>query len=482
MSDIWPQFLDRYGPEAGVDGGIRLVREVLNAEPDRWQRDVIAALREGERHISIRACHGPGKTAVAAWAAWDRLLVYLPQLTAATAPSKTQLEDALMKEMLIWHGRMKKWLRDLYSFKTYRIELKSAPAESFFTATTARAEAPEALQGKHSDNLLLIVDEASGVAEQVFEAGAGSMSSENATTLLLSNPTRTSGFFFDTHRKNSDLWRTFKVGIDDSPRVTESFREYIGSQYGFDSDAYRVRVLGEFPKADADTVIPYELAASACEREIPPSSTAPIVWGIDPARQGDDRTGMVARQGRIVTRVEEWEIPDLMVLAGKIKHMYDTAGVGERPEWILVDEIGMGYGLLDRLREVELPVRGVNVAESASAEDRYMRLRDELWWKVREWLSAMDVSLPATSGRRDDLNEKLLSELTTPKYKFESSGKLKVEAKSDMKKRGHKSPNLADALCLTFAVNPAALRHGSSAQYGRTSWKKPLRRKLKGIV
>lgn len=469
------EFLDRYGVPAGPEGGVKLVQEVLGADPDDWQKDILLAYGEGERHISIAACHGPGKTAVAAWLVWIQLLTRFPQLSAATAPSKSQLEDALMKEINVWYDRMPKRLRDMYKLKTNRVEFIPAPADSFFTAATARAESPEALQGKHSDHVLLVVDEASGVPEAVFEAAIGSMSGRNATTVLLSNPTRSSGFFFNTHHKNRDLWYTKQIGIDDSPRVTQEMADLVAAQYGEDSNAYRIRVLGQFPIADEDTVVPYELAATAAERDVEAPTDEPTIWSVDPGRQGDP-SGFVERRGRVVTDLDEWNINDTMKLAGKIKAKYDEAS--RKPDQILIDEIGLGYGVLDRLRELGLPARGINVAESPSAEERFMRLRDELWWKTREWLEGLNVSLPSTRGDKAKLAEQLISELTAPTYDHTSSGKIKVEAKKDMKKRIGYSPNLADALVLSFAIGAATLRHGSSLRT-QTSWKKPLKRGLK---
>lgn len=480
-SNAFMEFLARYGPESNLKEAAAptMVREIWGIIPDPWQDEVLERWWAGEPRMALAACHGPGKTAVGSWMAWGNLLTRFPQVVTATAPSKAQLEDALMKEMNVWGSRLPPRLRELYKITSTRVELIAAPEESFFTAATARAERPEGVQGKHADHVLVIIDEASGVPEQVFEASAGSMSHHNAQTVLLSNPTRTSGFFFDAFHRNQNLWWTRRISKDDSPRVTEEFADYIAAQYGRDSDAYRVRVEGEFPRTGTDTVVPYEIAAAAAERIIEPSFNEQPVWGVDPGRHGDDATGLVMRRGRVVTEVHEWQIPDLMQLAGAIKRKYDDAE--QRPSRILIDEIGMGYGLLDRLREVGLPVKGINVSESPSQEDRFMRLRDELWWGVREWLEGMNVSLPETTGEAGSLSDKLLAELTAPTYAFSSSGKIKVEGKIDMKKRGHDSPNLADALCLTFAIGAAALRHGSRYGGERSSWNEPLKRNLKMV-
>jgi phage terminase large subunit len=136
-----------------------------------------------------------------------------------------------------------------------------------------------------------------------------------------------------------------------------------------------------------------------------------------------------------------------------------------------VDSIGLGAGVLDRLRELGLPARGLNVSERAGASATYLNLRAELWFKAKEWLEGMDVKLP-----RDD---KLFGELAAPRYTFQSNGKIKVEGKDDMKRRGMKSPDRADAVCLTLASDHTTMAYGVAASGG---WAKPLKRNIRGVV
>src|SRR5690606_30683580 len=151
------------------------------------------------------------------------LLTRLPQETVATAPTSAQLAGALVPGVKMWGIRLPPALQELFDPKAQGIYLKASPSESYFEARTSRAESPEALQGIHSDNVLLIADEASGVPEQVFEAAIGSMSGEHATTLLIGNPVRTSGFFYDTFHKVKDRWFTTQVSYRDSTRVSAEF-------------------------------------------------------------------------------------------------------------------------------------------------------------------------------------------------------------------------------------------------------------------
>lgn len=477
------EFVTRYGPPAGEEGPVLFCREVFGIVPDPWQERVLRAYGRGERRISIRACHGPGKTLTAAVIIWHQMLCRFPQNTVATAPSRAQLESALVKEVNVLFTRLPKPLQQLFEVKKNRVEHRAAKDECFFEARTAREEKPEALQGVHCEAgwVLLIADEASGVPEKIFEAAAGSMSGHRVTTLLLSNPVRTSGLFFDTHNKLSDMWFTVHVGASDSPRVTDDFVLDIARRYGEDSNAYRVRVLGEFPKSDDDTIIPYEFVVSARDRDIVVPDDIPTIWGLDVARFGDDRNALVKRSRvAVMPDIQVWGGVDLMQTAGKVKREWDETPPRERPSEILIDVIGLGAGVVDRLRELGLPVRGINVAEQAAFSEKYRNLRSELWFNAREWLSTRDHVLPRCPNGCPQRcpHEDLAAELVRPRYQVTSSGKLMAEPKSDMKKRGFKSPNVADAFVLTFASEPAGLIHGSSEKGWNTNWNEPIHRRL----
>lgn len=478
-AEILARFVREYGPGAGPSGPEKFVREQLGANPDAWQSEVLRAIGAGERRISLRSCHGPGKTCVAAWAVVHRLTTHFPQRTVVTAPTKSQLQDALYAEVKMWLNKLPPVLVQLYDVKADGITFVPAPEENYLSVRTARAETPEALQGVHCEGgfVLLIADEASGVPEKIFEAAVGSMSGANATTLLLSNPTRSTGFFWKTHQANSGWW-TKRVSWTDSPRVTKEFEREVAQIYGEDSSAYRVRVLGEFPRADDDTVVPFELIESARQRDLVVRPGLEVVWGLDVARFGDARNVLVKRNARaVLPDLQVWEGVDLMASAGRVKLEWDKTPPSERPTEILVDVIGYGAAVVDRLVELKLPVRGVNVAETSAWSDRYRNLRAELWFKAREWLNRRDVSLPTNPKDPRSPIEVLAQELAQPRYSVTSSGKLMVESKQDMKRRGLKSPDVADALILTFASEPAAVVNQERIQgWGHVAWRDPISR------
>ena len=451
------------------DDPVKFVIEVLGATPLPYQAEFLQAIADGERKMSVRSGHGTGKSTSASWAMLWYVLLRFPNKVVVTAPTSGQLFDALFAELKRWINELPKQLQPMLTVKSDRVELAAAPSEAFISARTSRAETPEALAGVHSENVLLVVDEASGVPEKVFEAAAGSMSGHSATTILLSNPTRSSGTFYESQTRLAGSWWTRRWSCVDSPLVSDEFVDEMRMRYGEDSNAFRIRVLGEFPLVDDDTIIPFHLVESAMHRDIETDENATTVWGLDVARFGSDKTALAKKKGSVITEVTSWQGLDLMQTVGRVKAEYDGLPISLRPVEILVDVIGMGGGVVDRLRELGVPVRGINVGESPSMGDTYVNLRAELWFKMRGWLEQRGAKLPR--------NDQLIAELTSIRYSFVSSGKMKAESKDEMRKRGLSSPDLADAVCLTLASDAATAMGGKGSRWGQ-----PLRRGLKGIA
>lgn len=443
-----------------------LIKEAPGFVLEKWQKELLEAIQDGQRRISVRAGHGVGKTATLALAAICFMFLRFPQKTVLTAPTAGQLFDALFAEITRWVNALPPLLRDAVEIFSDRIVLKSAPKESFMSARTSSSEKPEALAGVHSENVLLICDEASAIPEAVYEAAVGSMSGYNATTVLLGNPTRNTGLFFKTHHQLRDSWKTMHVSCLGSKLVSPDFVQQIRETYGEESNAYRVRVLGDFSLREDDVLIAAELVTAAMGRDIALDPREVIHYGLDVARFGDDRTVLLKRQGSVVIEIKKWHGSNLMETVGRVVH---EASI-DKPAEIMVDSIGLGSGVADRLREVGLNVRDVNVSESSALNPQAHRLRDELWITVKDWLTQRACRLP--------VDEDLRQELCSPTYAFTSNGKIKVEAKADMKRRGMRSPDTADALCLTFA-GQAALVGGRASRWIPG---KSLKRHIRGIV
>lgn len=435
-------------------GPALFAREVLGAEPTEQQWDASRKL-VASRRVSIRSGHGTGKSTFMAWCVLWFLACYFPAKVPCTAPTSHQLEDVLWSEIAKWHRRMAVKLPALaaeFEWSAEAFRMRSAPSESFAVARTSRPEKPEALQGFHEDNILFLIDEAAGVADKVFEVAEGALSTKGSFVVMAANPTRQSGYFFDSHHKMRGSWAPLHWSGVDSPRVAREYIADMAKKYGIHSPVYKVRVLGDFVGA-VDGVISLELCEAARVRQVEIIASAPTVWGVDVGRFGDDSSALAKRKGNHqIGRIREWWKQDTMVSAGIVKAEWDATPEAERPIAINVDVIGIGAGVCDRLVEMGLPAVGINVSESEAVNDRsdrqFNRLRDELWWRGREWLEARNCHL-------DEEDEELVAELTTPTYTILSSGLIQVESKADMKKRGLKSPNMADAWLLTLADTAA---------------------------
>lgn len=456
------------------------IREALGAEPDEWQdQDVLIPLEQGKRRIAIRAGHGVGKTALEAWLILWFLLFYRPCKIPVTANSQDQLRDVVWAEIAKWWRRLPDFLKDMIEVGAEKVFIKADPEGAFAVARTARPERPEALQGFHSENLMFVLEEASGIEDVIFETAGGALTGPNAVVVMAGNPTRLQGYFFRAFHGNRQHWHCVHVPCSRASHVDPGYPAQIAEEYGRDSNVYRVRVDGEFPSAEANTVIPLDLIESAKGRNVTTSDVWPI-WGLDPGRFGDDASALVARQGNTVLSkfIREWRNLDGPQLSGRVINLYNETIIPERPREIVVDIIGIGCSAYDHMRLPGSPVReitrGVNVAEASTASETEDRLRSELWFRGHAWFHKKDCRIEPTpyDPAATKLIEKLVGELSAPTYEFNRLGKRVVEKKEDMKKRGVPSPNLADAFLLTLAggtyprTNPHRRRAEQNAEAG----------------
>lgn len=455
------QFVETYH-----DRPVDFAVNVLGITPTDQQKRLLEDIASGERRISVRSGHGTGKSTALAIAATWFACTRIRFKVVMTAPTAPQLYDALWAECRAFFRALPAVLRQLFEIKAERIELIAAPEEGFVTVRTSSKERPEALAGIHADHVLLIADEASAVPEEVFESAVGSMSGSHACMILTGNPTRLTGLFYKTHHQLKREWKTHHWSSEESPRVDRRFVEQIRQTYGEDSNQYRVRVLGEFPLAEDDVLIRRGDVVACMEREYEGDEEVARYWGLDPARFGSDATALCERQGNRINWVQQKSGADTMNIAGWVHHLYKNTKVQEQPRLILVDSIGVGAGVVDRLRELGLPVRGVNVANAAMVLSEGYRLRDQLWLDMKKWIESGEAKLPN--------DPQLEEELVSVTYGFQSNGKLKLESKQEMRRRGAKSPNRADAIALTFAEEPSMMASGPQKTFNQK-----LRRRLR---
>ncbi|MGG3839663.1 phage terminase large subunit [Paenibacillus thiaminolyticus] len=440
------------------------VEDILRAEPDEWQASVLYDIAHHPL-VSVRSGQGVGKTSLEAWVVIWFLCCRPNPKVVCTAPTRQQLHDVLWAEVAKWlEGSMVKNLLKWTKTKIYMI----GHEERWF-ATARTATKPENMQGFHEDYMLFIVDEASGVADPIMEAIDGTLSGPENKLLMCGNPTRTSGYFYRSHHQNRADFRTHKVSSRDSKRTNRKNIERLEKQYGKDSDVVRVRVEGEFPKSEPDTFIALELAEAAAMREVylredgelDIPEAEPLEIGVDVARFGDDETVIVPRIGLMVPFIRTYTKKDTMETAGWVINLAKELMLkyGRPRCTVKIDDDGVGGGVTDRVREVVreegLYIYVIDCHNGGKADDpdHYDNWGTEAWARVRDLLQAGDIQIPN--------DEDLIAQLSTRKYTVTSKGRIILESKKDMKKRGLRSPDRADALVLAFAksgmvIDPAA--------------------------
>ncbi|MDA1280260.1 MAG: hypothetical protein O3B95_09535 [Chloroflexi bacterium] len=417
----------------------------LGARPWAKQIEIIEATRDHHR-VAVRSCNGSGKTYVAAHIVLWWLMCHTDAVVITTAPTGHQVRNILWREIRRAHHKN----ADLIGGKLLRTTLELG--DKHF-AQGLSTDTPERFQGFHEGHILFVVDEASGVREGIFEAIEGSMTSADAKVLLLGNPTSLKGTFYEAFHKRRGLWKTIHISAFDTPNLQQNSVEIPSlvtpqwvadaeTNWGKESYLYQVRVLGEFPTESEDTLIPLRLIEAAVQRKFAllDDDDGQVELGVDVARFGSDKTAICVRRNNVVIALESFTHQDTMSTAGRVALAAKTHSAST----IRIDEIGIGAGVVDRLRELKTPgVEGVNVARRAGNTEHYSNLRAELYDGLRERFQEERVSIPDDS--------ELISQLAFVRYSFSSSGQMKIESKDDLRARGDRSPDLADAVMLAFA-------------------------------
>ena len=445
--------------EATYDDRVLFGEEVCNVTLDDAQQ--IEGLRalDTSPFVSIASGHGCGKSFITAIIIWHFLTTRHKPKVIVTAPSKPQLYDVLWAELSKIQKGMNPLFADQFTWTKEKIIHKEHYQEWFATSRTASKDNTESLQGFHAKNILVVYDEASGVPEEVFDAFEGASGTFETMGLMLGNPTRLTGTFYDSHHKNKALYKTLQWSCLDSTICRPDYPERIAKKFGINSNMYRIRVLGKFPKKEDDAFIPYDLAESALNREIPSQIGQPVFFGVDVARFGDDSSVIAIRRGDEILPLHVFHGLDGGQLAGRIIKLANEY----KPEVISIDSIGVGSSPVDFMKRSKFGdiINAVNVSENPAVEpDNYHRQRDELWGFTLDWLKLRQCKIHDDT---EDLD--LIGELTSPRYKFSDKGAYLIESKRALKKRGVVSPNRADAVCLTHAVQMADYKPAIDAYF-----------------
>ena len=456
--------------------------------PRKWQREVLRDIGEHIKQnngkidfnvlrMAVSSGRGIGKSALVSWLVIWMLSTRIGSTTIVSANSETQLRSVTWAEITKWLALSlnshwfevsatrvmpAKWLTELVER-----DLKKGTRYWGVEGRLWSEENPDAYAGVHNfDGVMLIFDEASGISDAIWAVAAGffTENTPNRFWMAFSNPRRNTGYFYEAFNAKRDFWRNKVVDARSVEGTDKAVYEQIIQEYGPDSVQAHVEVYGEFPSAGDDQFIPVYLVDDATQRPRYKDATAPIIIGVDPARFGADATVIAVRQGRDLNLIKRYRGDDTMEIVGRVIEAIEEFN----PTLVVIDEGGLGAGIVDRLKEQRYKqVKGVNFGNKSTKPIMYGNKRAEMWGNMREWLKTASVP-----------TDKLLkSDLTSPKVKPDSKGTIFLEGKKEMKARGLASPDAADAIAVTFAY-PVGTRTPVDKQirrsYGRsgvsTSW------------
>ncbi len=444
---------------------VEFAREVLDVQLWKKQEELLSALPEHHR-VAVKSGNGLGKGYSAAVAVLWFLYTHDPAIVLSTAPTFRQVRYILWRQIHSLYRRAPETLGGRL------LDTRWELGDDRY-ALGLSADGPDQFQGFHSPNMLIVVDEAEGVSDNIYEAIEAVMTSADPRLLLIGNPTTTSGMFRRAFYEERQIYHCITISALESPNfegngvvypglVTPRWVEERGEVWGEDNALYRARVLGEFPDQAEDALISLSQVEAAVERwrkqqqtlatgaGTPPlprgEPEGEVVLAVDVARFGSDHSVILRRQGQRVDEIRTFNGLDTMQLAGWV-----AAAIREfQPRRTCIDEVGVGAGVVDRLREQGYGVRGINVGHAARQKEVFGNLRAEGYWRLRELFATGEIAIPP--------DQRLMGELVSLRYHSDSLGRLRLEKKEDMRKRGMPSPDRADALMLAFLDPPSRPR------------------------
>lgn len=414
--------------------------------PDTWQADQL--IRVGDRFRDDPECtvreaiasgHGIGKSAEVAWVIlWA--MSTRPHLNGViTANTTTQLSTKTWRELAVWHKRAVnahwfKWT----ATKFFHVD----HPETWFCAAIPNTEHnSEAFAGLHAQHVLVIYDEASGIPDLIWEVTEGAMTTPRAMWFTYGNPTKNTGRFRSCFAEDGRRWEHHQIDSRSAKMTNKREIEDWAETYGEDSDFFRVRVKGQFPRAGSMQFINSDVVDMCRVGEVPFEAYQhlPTLMAVDVARYGDDKSVITVRQGRKVHEQRKFRELNTMELAATVAGMIREW----KPAATFVDEVGVGAGVVDRLLQLGFPIIPVNAGSSPYDEKHYYNKRAEMWDRMRQWLRS-GADIPKNDP---DLKTALIG----IEYGFDDKERMRLERKQDMKKRGLDSPDEGDSLAMTFA-------------------------------
>jgi len=445
--------------------------------PRKWQREVLSDIaahikaNQGKldfdtlRH-AVSSGRGIGKSALVSWITIWMLSTRIGSTTIISANSESQLRSVTWAEITKWLAMSlnshwfevsatrlmpAKWLTELVER-----DLKKGTRYWGVEGRLWSAENPDAYAGVHNfDGVLVIFDEASGIDDSIWAVTSGffTENTPNRFWMAFSNPRRNTGYFYECFNSKREFWTTKVVDARTVEGTDKQVYQQIIDEYGPESSQAHVEVYGQFPSEGDDQFISANLVDDAMKRPQYKDASAPIVIGVDPARFGADATVIAIRQGRDIVSIRRHRGDDTMTVVGHVIDVIEEY----KPTLVVIDEGGLGAGIVDRLKEQRYKVKGINFGNKAKNPIMYGNKRAEMWGAMKDWLKT--ASIP--------LDRFLKTDLISPMMKPDSKGTIFLESKKDMKARGLASPDAADAICVTFAY-PVAHREAREPTQRRT--------------
>ena len=435
-------------------------REILGCEPWSGQVEILEAVAK-HPEVAVKSCHSLGKDWLSA-----RILLWFaychsPSLVISTAPTDRQVKGILWQEVAVAHASAKVELGG----KILKQELQISPEQNAhgFTATAATQ-----FQGWHCPNVMIIVDEAAGIDSEIYTGIDSCLASGIKTRRLeIGNPTDPTSEFAKSFKTpgivkmSYDAFQTpnfTHFGITEEDMFADAWMDKITgdlpapwlvtpdwvskryNRWGPLNPLYASRVAALFPEEGEDTLISLTQIEAAQKRTLAPGT--PDVLGVDVARFGSDFSVIASRQGPVVRIIKRFWKADTMTTSGHARREYMTRK--PKPKRVHVDVVGIGSGVVDRLREQRVPVVEASAGSSASDKEMFLNQRAEWFWTLREEFEAGEIDL-------DPADEELAAQLADIKWKPDSKGRVTIERKEDMKKRGLHSPDDADAVAMCFS-------------------------------
>jgi len=407
--------------------------------------------------VAIKSCTASGKTATIAWMILWGLATQEDIRILATAPTWPLLNRVLRTEIDKWMQKMDPLMQQMYIASQDKIIRKGKTTHRCDFAT-ASSENEQALAGGHSGNYWIVVDEGSAVSDDVYQVLLGTLSyGKGGRLIIATNPTRSVGFVYDLFTQNNPYWKLHTFTAFGSPHITPEYIEEVRYTYGEDHDFYRVRILGEFPKASSTQYISSVEVDMACMKKLnlPDYHHYPKVGGLDIARFGDDETVFVTRQGPKLLDISRFKGLNTMEVAGMLVQYWQQ----HQHKMIFVDGTGLGAGVVDRGRELGVPLVDVVVANRSSNPQKYVNVRSQLWGSLKEWLA---------NGADIPNDPELRKQMVAMEYGYNNKLQIMLMSKKDLKKKNGFSTDLPDAIALTFAEETfLTLRRGASGRGAR---------------